>query len=125
MWTQITWLILLCGLAAEIICALALRHGKEGKFLLAGNPRMPNGNLRYDMKKFRKSIERMIWAYVIVTALLAIVLPLTKMISVLPDWVLTVSLYLFGAVVVLAFVAHLVYMDNFGQQPLHSDTDLL
>lgn len=117
MWSVILTLVTLVITVVDAVLTVGMHSGKQWRILNAGNPVMPDGRLRYDMKKFRRSAEILLWACTVLFLLLTLSLLLVQLLHILPEVVLAVTLYVHGSATVMAIVLHLAYVDSYGQTP--------
>ncbi len=117
MWSIIITLVTLMITVLDAVLAIGMHSGKQWRVLTAGNPVMPDGRLRYDMKKFRRSAGILLWVCTVLFFFLTLSLLLVQVLHILPEAVLAITLYVQGAATVMAIILHLAYVDSYGQTP--------
>ncbi len=117
MWPIITSIISLGIAVLDFVLALGMHYRKSWNFLIAGNPHMPDGQRRYEMEKYCRSAEILLWSYTVSFFVVAIVLLLVRVTHIWPDGILAGTLYVHGTVVIMAAVLHLAYVDSYAQTP--------
>lgn len=82
------------------------------KFLLAGNPRLPDGMRLYDMECFQRAAGMLCAIYAGVFYMTALSVLLTQILCVMPNALMAGMLYIHGAVLTLTAFGLLAYLDS-------------
>ena len=85
------------------------------KFLLAGNPRLPDGTRLYDMECFQRAAGMLCAIYAGVFYMTALSVLLTQILCVMPNALMAGMLYIHGAVLTMTAFGLLAYLDSFCQ----------
>lgn len=125
MWPALIAMVLFGIAVTNLVLAIGMHKGKQWQILTAGNPAMPDGRLRYDRAKFRRSGEVVLWIYTAIHAAAAAAVFLTRAVHLLPSAVLAVVLYAAGGLSVLAAIGHLAYVDSYGQTAPEEEKEYL
>lgn len=82
------------------------------KFLLAGNPRLPDGTRLYDMECFQRAAGMLCAIYAGAFYMTALSVLLTQILCVMPNALMAGMLYIHGAVLTLTAFGLLAYLDS-------------
>lgn len=86
------------------------------KFLLAGNPKLPDGTrLLYDAERFRRAAGIFCAIYAGAFYMTALIVLLTQILCVMPNALMAGMLYVHGAVLTLTAFGLLAYLDSYCQ----------
>ena len=90
-------------------------NGEPWAFLMAGDPKLPDGEYVYVPSRFQQAAKLLCLFYAVVFFLSALAALLTQALRVLPSGCMAGILYLHGAVLTLIAFGMLAYLDSYCQ----------